>query len=307
MWSAVFPILVIASAVLMSGAAAAPQSPACALLNEEEAIRAVSGSLLVSDGGPATKGYSDCAWSNAGGGAVMSLIFWAPDFFEAGGKSAEAHYNGLAAALKRRNLPIEAMSGLGERALMLDEGSPGLAAYTLIVLQGGAVAQLTQRGVGRSQTLDAAQAIAGRMGEAGAAVPPPPPPVAARGPAASSACDLLKAADLPWPGFSMEDGGPAANGESACNWQEPARNADISVVLRLHGPEPFTVLPEAESGDADPVSGIGQEAYLESSGVGENASFDLTVLMNGNIAVLSTFRVDRASVLKLGGTIAGRM
>lgn len=301
MWRVASLRLLVVFGAAMPGAAIAapepPQSPACALLSEDEAIRAVRGAPTLSDGGAADEGYSDCAWSTAGG-SVLSLIFWQGDHFTVEGKTAEEHYAGLAAAMKRRNLPFDPVSGIGDRALLLDEGSPGLIAYTLIVLKTGSVVQLSGRGLGRSETLEAARAIAGRMDAAAIAV---------ASDMASPACALLREADLPVAGFTVNDGGPMQNGESACNWQQAEQNIDISIVLRERGSTPYT-LPDPETGDAaEIVAGIGEGAFLESAGEGENASYALTLVEDGNLAVLNTFRVDRASVLKLGGAMAGRM
>jgi hypothetical protein len=287
-------------------AAEPPASPACALLSENEAIVIVNGAPVIGDGGAAQNGYSDCAWSNTGGGAVLSLLYWSADAFTPD-QTAEQRYEKIAAALKLRHLPVTNLPGLGEHALLLDEGSPGLAAYTVIVLDHGAVAQLADRGVTRSATLDAAKAIAGRM--TGEVTPPAP--------AGDSACALVAASDLPRPGFVMQDGGPPANGETTCNWQSAQDNIDISLILRVHKPSAdpnstdvdyYTELPPAEEGHArDPLTDVGEKADIEADGDDPNASYTVTLMARGKLAVLSTFRVERAAAIALATAIGKRL
>jgi hypothetical protein len=175
---------------LLTGHAAASESPACALLTDDEAILALRGAPEMKDGGLAKAGYSDCAWSRSG--ATISLLYWSRDRFAEGAPGAAEHYAGLVARLIQRGLPITAIKGLGEQAFMIDESSGGLTASTILMLKAGQVVQLSQRGVGPSDALDAVRAVAVKLralDDLVGAVDVPEPPDGAVPPAAEQPRD----------------------------------------------------------------------------------------------------------------------
>ncbi len=163
----------LAVCAALAGGLAAPAlaaSPACALLSGSEAEAAVGGFAAMKDGGAAKDGYSDCAW-NGPDGAVLSVLFWSAERFADGHASAAEKYDLLAADLKRRGAARAALDGLAERAIVVDESSPGFQAAGVVLLKGGQVAQISARGVSVSAALSAAEAVAGRL----AATPVVPP------------------------------------------------------------------------------------------------------------------------------------
>lgn len=145
----------------MTGLALAAESPACALLTQDEAILALRGAPEMKDGGPAKRGYSDCAWIRPG--ATLSLLYWSQERFPEGAPGAAEYYAGLAARSIQRRLPVSQIEGLGEQAMLIDESSGGLPASTILVLKSGQVVQLSQRGVSRADALGAARAVTGRL------------------------------------------------------------------------------------------------------------------------------------------------
>ncbi len=183
--------LAFALAALLAGPAAALDAPACALLERSEAEAALGRPVRI-DEGAEKKGYSDCAWIRSG--KVIGLLYWSPEAFADGKVTAADRFAARAGTLRRKKSRTSEPDGLAEEALLLDESSPGVPAYTVVVLQNGAVAELSARGVTRSEALEVLRAIVGRIppaepepespGEVAppaaqpeAAAPPVPPPV----------------------------------------------------------------------------------------------------------------------------------
>jgi hypothetical protein len=174
-----FLAFVVAAA--LAGPAVAADAPACALLQRGEA-EATLGKPVKIDHGGSKNGYSDCAWIRSG--KVIGLLYWTPEAFKDGKVTADARFAARAGALSRKDGLASEPEGLAEKARLLDESSPGILAYTVVVQQNGAVAELSARGVTKTEALDLLRSIIGRIPalepEAEVVEPPPTaPPVPA--------------------------------------------------------------------------------------------------------------------------------
>lgn len=165
--------LAFAVAAVLAEPAAAADAPACALLERGEA-EGVLGKPVKVDQGGTKNGYSDCAWIRAG--KVIGLLYWTPEAFKDGKVTADDRYAARAGALSRKNGLASEPEGIAEKARLLDESSPGITAYTVVVLQNGAVAELSARGVTKAEALEALRMIVGRIPEAEPDAPEPTPP-----------------------------------------------------------------------------------------------------------------------------------
>ena len=171
-------------AVALTGAAEAA-SPACGLLGSDEAERALGGIARMKDGGAEKDGYSDCAW-NGPGNAVISVLFWSEARFADGHATAAEKYDTLATDMKKRGAARAVLEDAADRALVVDESSPGFQAAGVLILKGGQVVQISARGVSVAAALGAAESVASKL----ASVPPDeavsprpkPPAVAALAP-----------------------------------------------------------------------------------------------------------------------------
>jgi len=203
-------VFAAAAALAVSGSAAA-EAPACALLERSEA-EAVVGTPLKIDEGAEKKGYSDCAWIRSG--KVVGLLYWTPEAFTGGKVTAEERYAARAGALSRKNGLASEPEGIAEKARLLDESSPGIIAYTIVVLQNGAVAELSARGVTKADTLDLLRTAVGRIPalEVASAEPeqtPAPAPAEAQPPASQPAEPQPPPAPATPPGVQPEPAAPS--------------------------------------------------------------------------------------------------
>lgn len=153
-------LLGFVAAASLAGAASAADSPACALLAQEEAEAAL-GKPVVVKGGDVKNGQSDCGWTRGGGG-VIAVTHWSPEVFAGGKPTAAERFSARVGKLGGKGRVGEP-DGIAEKARILDESAPGVAAYTIVLLQNGAVAELSARGITRADALAAARAVAGRM------------------------------------------------------------------------------------------------------------------------------------------------
>ncbi|BCW87422.1 hypothetical protein sos41_05510 [Alphaproteobacteria bacterium SO-S41] len=171
--------LVLLAALLAFGATAEAASPACGLLTADEADRAIGGSARMKDGGAEKDGYSDCAW-NGPENAVISVLFWSEARFADGHASAAEKFDTLAADMKKRGAARAVLEDVADRALVVDESSPGFQAAGVLVLKGGQVVQISARGVSVAAALGAAESVAAKLASVPAdeAVSPRPKPPA---------------------------------------------------------------------------------------------------------------------------------
>ena len=264
-----FGAILIAAALCspLTGFAAAADSPACALLTNDEAIRALNGAADMKDGGAPKNGYSDCAWIRTG--ATLSLLFWSRERFPEGAPGAAEYYAGLAARSLQRRLPVTQITDLGDQAMIIDESGGGLLASTILVLKAGQVIQMSQRGVTRTEAMAAARAVTGRLladesmagpvdvdppetpapepepppaTEPTAPASPPPGPTpqpASPGPSArrsdTAACALLTAPAiqkaLEVRNAETSGGEVQGPGDTTCSWRISGRRAYIAINL----------------------------------------------------------------------------
>jgi hypothetical protein len=163
-------LLALAVAFTATGPASA-EAPACALIQRGEAEAALGRPLKIDEGSEKT-GYSDCAWIRAG--KVVGLLYWTSGEFAGGRISAEERYAARAGALSRKSGLVSEPDGIAEKIRLLDESSPGIVAYTIVVLHEGAVAELSARGVTKGEALDLLRIAVGRIPAASEAAQPEP-------------------------------------------------------------------------------------------------------------------------------------
>ena len=157
-----FRFLALIAALLAFGATARAASPACALLSADEADRAVGGPARMKDGGAEKDGYSDCAW-NGPDNAVVVVLFWSEARFADGHASAAEKYETLATDMKKRGAARAVLEDVADRALVVDESSPGFQAAGVLLLKGGQVVQISARGVSVAAALGAAESVAVKL------------------------------------------------------------------------------------------------------------------------------------------------
>ena len=109
-----FSGLALASAMLAT-------TPACELLTETEASKAL-GHKMVSMGGTADIAFmSECFWHGEDGGPALDFRYMEAGLFSPGGGSARSYLDHNIEALKGANEPFEIIEGVGEGALMTEQ------------------------------------------------------------------------------------------------------------------------------------------------------------------------------------------
>lgn len=147
-----FGSVVLASAMLAT-------TPACELLTEKEAGAATGGTMFSLGGTADVEFLSSCYWQTDGGGPSLEFTLMEGGMFSPSGQTARDYFDANIAAMKAARYPFEMIDGLGETAMLNEEGDTRF----LTLVAGGSYLTIRLSEGSREALLTIARIAAGKM------------------------------------------------------------------------------------------------------------------------------------------------
>ena len=136
-----------------------PLSPACALLTPSVAEAWGRTANSTHDGGAAQYGMSNCSWYGAENAMLIATLMDAELTASMGGpeKTFDMYLRSFGAASEAKP---ETLEGIGEKAVLLLDGEPGLQSAVLMILKGERIVSVSLTMTDHDNAVAVARAIA---------------------------------------------------------------------------------------------------------------------------------------------------